>query len=138
MSVVHEKKKALLEDLNKHIACYFEEKAREQWLKEVLRSRLKGAQNTSSVFVCTNPKDQLMEAHDHLMRLLLIIRDNTTIFRCLIHLLDKKLKFDQKESNALAKDIVHFLLADFSFPDSCVVSGLYQLEAMLPVSCGPA
>jgi hypothetical protein len=131
--IVSEKKDKLLEELSNHIVSYFEEKVKEKWLKQVVRTRMKENKKVSAMYMCTNTKKQLKKSYDHIMRALLIIRNNNNIFRCLIQLFDKMSEPTSNVLNSLAKDIVHFLLADFNSSESYTMTYVYQLAALLPV-----
>jgi len=94
---------------------------------------MKRSRKVSSMYMCTNAKEQLRESYDHIMRTLVMIRDNNNIFRCLIQVFDKIIEPTSNVFNLLAKDIIHFLLADFNPSESYTINCLYQLAALLPV-----
>ena len=115
------------------MVCYFEEKIKEKWLRQVVKTRMKKNMKVGSMYMCINAKEQLLESYDHIMRTLVMIRDNNNIFKCLIQVFDKMPEAISNLFNLLAKNIIHFLLADFNPSGSYTINCLYQLAALLPV-----
>lgn len=66
------------------------------------------------------------------MRALLILREDTRVFGCLMKIIDYKLAdFSGKSVTRLAEDLVLLFFADFSSTDKNIASFLRQLEVLL-------
>jgi len=84
-------------------------------------------------YYCDSPAKHLGHIEISLMRFLLIIRDDAKIFQHIGEAIDKSANLDEAKRDLISDDIVFFLLADFTSPETYAINCLSQFKPLIDV-----
>jgi hypothetical protein len=84
-------------------------------------------------YYCDSSAKHLGDIEISLMRFLLIIRDNAKVFQHLGEAIDNSERLNEVTRDFISDDIVFFLLADFTSPETYAINCLSQFKPLIDV-----